>query len=129
MHNRKAFKSMQGITGHLKSEAHKRPYLRLQCPHCMRNFNSTAALTQHSESQGRRCEIRNTTEFKEFFGQLTAGIADVVGHHEDQTNKYVVTDEAVYKYGDSAMKIIEDQYKREVEEKSGGYFDSTKCVW
>lgn len=125
---------MQGITGHLASDVHRRPLARFQCPHCLRNFASTAALTAHSESQGRRCEIRNTAEFRPFLDQLTAGIADVEGIHDDQTNRYIVTDEAVYQYGDDELRgrmkrVLEQQEMKQIEEKGGNYWDGKHIAW
>ncbi|KAL2111254.1 hypothetical protein VUR80DRAFT_10321 [Thermomyces stellatus] len=124
----KAFRSMQGITSHLESDVHRRPFTRLQCPHCLRYFKSTTALTQHSESQGRKCEIRNTNEFKHFVDQLTAGIADVEGMYEDQTNRYVVTEGAVGDFGEEGMErraamFLEQHQRKQIEEKGGNFYD------
>lgn len=123
---------MQGITGHLASDVHRRPLAKYQCPHCLRNFASTAALTQHSESQGRRCEIRNTSEFRPFFDQLTAGIADVEGIHDDQTNRYIITKEAVEKYGDDELRgrmAVEQHENKQIEDKGGHYYDGKDIDW
>ena len=122
---------MQGITGHLASDVHRRPMRNYQCPHCLRYFKSTAALTQHSESQGRKCEIRNTAEFRPFLDQLTAGIADLVGVHEDQTNRYVVTKTAIEKYGDEdrVQRAMNEQFRRGIEEKDGNYYHGKNIEW
>ncbi|SPN98968.1 uncharacterized protein DNG_02007 [Cephalotrichum gorgonifer] len=130
----KLFKTLQGITGHLASDVHRRPEMRLQCPHCLRKFKTTTALTQHAESQGRRCDIRNTTEFRPFIDQLTSGIADVEGVFEDQTNRYVVTEEALYRYGDEeirgrAIKALEEHQRREIGEKEGEYWVGKEIAW
>lgn len=133
--NRKLFKSPQAITGHLSSDTHKRPHMNLQCPHCLKYFKSTAALTQHAESQGRKCAIRDTTEYRPFVDQLTGGIADLEGVHEDMTNRYVVTRWAVDEYGDEegyerAVGALERQRRREIGEKEGvGYWTGKTIEW
>jgi hypothetical protein len=62
----------------------------------------------HCESESRRCWIRNTDSYRPFLDQLTGGIADLAGQYGDKTNKYVVTREAIKKYGnkDSGEDII-----------------------
>lgn len=132
--NRKLFKSPQGITGHLGSDVHKRPHMNLQCPHCLKYFKSTAALTQHTESQGRRCVIRDTTEYRPFVDQLTGGIADLEGVHDDMTNRYIVTKWAIDLYGDPdnqerAMRALEQQKMREIGEKEGDYWAGKTIGW
>lgn len=134
-YNRKLFKSAQAISGHLGSDAHKRPLMNLQCPHCLKYFKSTAALTQHAESQGRRCVIRDTSEYRPFVDQLTGGIADLQGVYDDMTNRYVVTDVAIRRYGDEdsqerAMWALEQQRMREIGEKEGsGHWAGKAIEW
>lgn len=125
---------MQGITGHLASDVHRRPLTRLQCPHCLRYFSSITALTQHSESEGRKCEIRNTNEFRHFLDNLTAGLADVEGKHEDDTNKYIVPESAQEKYGANelerrARNALEKQELKQMEEKGGSFYDGKIIHW
>lgn len=125
---------MQGITGHLASDVHRRPLTKLQCPHCLRYFSSITALTQHSESEGRKCEIRNTNEFRHFLDHLTAGLADVEGKHEDDTNKYIVSASAQDKYGGDEMerrmrKALEQQESKQKEDKAGNFYDDKTIHW
>ncbi|KAL1882991.1 hypothetical protein VTK73DRAFT_513 [Phialemonium thermophilum] len=85
----KCLPTAAGFINHLESPAHSSK--RYHCPSCYRWFNSVAALTQHCESQGVRCNIRASDNFRPFLDQLTAGIADVRGvHDKDGTNRYVV---------------------------------------
>ena len=98
-------------------------------------LQSTAALTQHAESQGRRCVIRDTSEYRPFVDQLTDGIADLEGVHDDMTNRYAVTDVAIRRYGDEdsqerAMWALEQQKRREIGEKEeAGYWTGKTIEW
>ncbi len=72
---------------HLGSPAHD--HIKYHCPHCLRAFDSATGLAQHAESQSVRCRIRETDQYGQFVDQLTAGMADVQGRHDDNTIRYV----------------------------------------
>jgi ribose 5-phosphate isomerase RpiB len=63
---------------------------RLKCPKCLRFYASATALTQHVESQGVRCTIRETDEYGAQLDDITASTAVIAGLHEDETLKYAV---------------------------------------
>lgn len=62
---------------------------RLQCPGCLRIYNSATALVQHAESQAVKCNIRDSAKYRQAVDQITGGLIDAVGRHEDDTIKYV----------------------------------------
>ena len=71
----KKFKTAQGLTGHLKSPAHRGE--PITCPACRGKFNSKTAMVQHMESSITKCGIRESDRFRELLAQLTGGILDV----------------------------------------------------
>lgn len=75
---------------HLKSAAHINEKLR--CPNCLNYFGSSAALTQHCESQGVRCRIREAGNYESTVDEITIGMGRVAGLHKDNTVKYAVND-------------------------------------
>jgi len=87
-------RSPTGLLLHLKSPLHSKE--QMLCPSCLNYFPGVTALTQHVESQGSRCRVRDSDQYRTFVDQLTAGLSDVDGRHTDQTVRYVVpeTDEA-----------------------------------
>ncbi|KAF4974257.1 hypothetical protein FZEAL_8819 [Fusarium zealandicum] len=83
----KTFKKALGLLAHLKSPAHSATKYR--CPYCLRTFVSLSAITQHAESNGVRCRIRETDTYDVYLDQLTAGMVDVsLDRHEDGTVKF-----------------------------------------
>ena len=66
----------------------------------------------HCESESRRCRLRNTESYRAFLNQLTGGIADLGGTFTDKTNRYVVTRDAIEKYG--SKKPREDVIHRDL---------------
>ena len=96
----------------------------MQCPHCQKWFDSTAALTQHAESEGVRCNIRETESYRVFLDQLTAGMVDTKEKHEDGTLKYEVSKEAWAIGGMSREEAI----KKETELQKA-YWEKHKPKW
>ncbi|KAK7432383.1 hypothetical protein QQZ08_000945 [Neonectria magnoliae] len=89
----KTFKKAGGLIGHLRSPVHSDTVYR--CPYCHRTFSSLAAVTQHAESSGVRCRIRDTEKYDAYLDQLTAGIVDVSRErNDDGTLKYNTTETA-----------------------------------
>lgn len=86
---RKSYPLGNSLRNHLKSPAHS--HVRYQCPSCLQFFGSATALTAHSESQSRRCHIRDTDDYNQYLDQLTGGIAEARGRHDaDHTVRYGV---------------------------------------
>ncbi|KAH8805691.1 hypothetical protein F5884DRAFT_755254 [Xylogone sp. PMI_703] len=77
---------------HLKSAAHLNEKLR--CPNCLDYFASSTALTQHCESQGVRCRIREAGNYNSTVDEITIGMGKVAGLHVDNTIKYAINDAA-----------------------------------
>jgi len=88
--HRKSQKTPQSLLAHLRSPAHRNEALR--CRGCLRYFNSITALTQHSESQGTRCKIRETDQYGEAIDNFTAGFVGLDGELPDNTVKYKALD-------------------------------------
>ncbi|KAH7151992.1 putative C2H2 finger domain protein [Dactylonectria estremocensis] len=87
----KTFKKAGGLIGHLRSPAHSSTKYR--CPYCLNTFSSLSAVTQHAESNGVRCHIRDSDNYNSYLDQLTSGIVDVSPtRNEDGTVKYETTD-------------------------------------
>lgn len=76
------------FTQHLKSPAHRNE--KLQCNRCLRYFATATALTQHSESQGVRCTVRNDANYGGIVDVITGGTATTAGRHDDHTIKYAL---------------------------------------
>ncbi|KAJ3509328.1 hypothetical protein NM208_g15683 [Fusarium decemcellulare] len=86
----KTFKASNGLVAHLKSTAHSGTKYR--CPYCLRTFNSLVAITQHAESNGSRCKIRETDAYTPYLDQLTAGMVDIaIDNNDDGTVKYQIS--------------------------------------
>jgi hypothetical protein len=68
-----------------------------------------AAITAHAESQSARCDLRSTDGHRELIDQMTAGIIDTAGKHEDGTVKYAVPDSARQYFGTSQGKWAAEQ--------------------
>lgn len=62
----------------------------MQCVNCLRFFRGATALTQHVESQGVRCRVREKDNYDAYVDEVTASTAAVDGMHADNTVKYVV---------------------------------------
>ncbi|ATZ52830.1 hypothetical protein BCIN_08g04580 [Botrytis cinerea B05.10] len=100
---KKSYDAETAFIQHLLSAIHTSDN-RLICPNCYRGFGTYTALTQHCESQGVRCKIREAVNYGKVVNDITASVADVVGKHEDETVKYTVKEEG---FGDLAKKYRE----------------------
>jgi hypothetical protein len=76
---------------HLKSPTHRSE--KLQCNKCLRYFSTATALTQHSESQGVRCKVREADNYAGIVDSITGGTATTSGLHVDNTIKYCLRPE------------------------------------
>ncbi|KAL2760447.1 hypothetical protein ACRALDRAFT_2024427 [Sodiomyces alcalophilus JCM 7366] len=114
------FKTAQGLTGHLRQpNVHTTAGRRLQCPMCYKWFKDVAAMTAHAESQSKRCSIRFSEHYRPFIDQLTAGVVDAVGLHEDNTVKYEVSKDAtsvLYQVQDKTQKLMIDYQAKALED-------------
>lgn len=82
--------SQSAFLQHLKSPAHRNE--KLQCTKCLRYYATATALTQHMESQGVRCNVRETNTYNTVVDEVTGGVAALFGKHEDDTVKYKVNE-------------------------------------
>ncbi|KAM7212557.1 hypothetical protein V8F06_012054 [Rhypophila decipiens] len=115
----KSFGSGNALVTHI-SAAHRKNAIRVECPTCLRKFDSITALTQHAESQANKCNVRETDEYRQFMDQLSGGIVDTAEKHADGTNKYTVPEDAVRAFGpqqlwERAQKAKQDRLERELE--------------
>lgn len=59
---------------------------------CLKSFKTAYSLTMHVEAEGSKCQIRQSESFRPFTDQLTGGVVDVVGIHDDETRKYTISE-------------------------------------
>ncbi|PQE07296.1 hypothetical protein CJF32_00005189 [Rutstroemia sp. NJR-2017a WRK4] len=85
---KKSYDTEGGFISHLRSPAHSGQ--KLTCSNCYRIFHTWTALTQHCESQGTRCTIRDNDNYAAEISKITSGVGDVEGMHPDNTVKYRV---------------------------------------
>ncbi|KAI9649218.1 hypothetical protein NHQ30_001786 [Ciborinia camelliae] len=111
---KKSSDTESGFIQHLLSAAHAGNN-RLTCPNCYRSFGTYTALTQHCESQGVRCKIREADNYGRIVDDITASVADVGGRHEDETVKYTVNKEG---WGDIEARAFMERKHRETEKKN-----------
>ncbi|RGP76387.1 hypothetical protein FLONG3_5271 [Fusarium longipes] len=111
----KTFKSGQALLGHLRSEAHSETKYR--CPYCLNTFGSLASITQHAESNGTKCKIRETDNYGAYMDQLLSGMIDVKQNgYEDGTVRYEVSKNFATRQGpiqDEPKSSGREPYKHE----------------
>ncbi|WEW61220.1 C2H2-type zinc-finger-containing protein [Emydomyces testavorans] len=83
----KAFKTSEEISNHLNSGTHAGGVVH--CPVCLRPFKSTAALVAHVESATSRCTIGLSNNLGKIIDDISAGVIETSGCHEDGTVKYL----------------------------------------
>ncbi|KAH6845417.1 hypothetical protein B0I37DRAFT_380069 [Chaetomium sp. MPI-CAGE-AT-0009] len=108
----KSFPSVAGLRGHLLSATHVGLH-KVQCPRCFKWFNTMAAITAHAESQTARCDLRSTNGYRQLLDQVTAGMIDTAGKHDDGTVKYTVPDSARQYFGTSQGKWAAEVCKQQ----------------
>ncbi|KAK3299246.1 uncharacterized protein B0H64DRAFT_317249 [Chaetomium fimeti] len=108
----KSFPSVAGLRGHLLSGPHTGLH-KVQCPRCFKWFNTMAAITAHAESQSVRCDLHRTDGYRQLLDQMTAGMIDTAGKHEDGTLKYTVPDAARQYFGTSQGKWAAEVRKQQ----------------
>ncbi|CZR67654.1 uncharacterized protein PAC_17553 [Phialocephala subalpina] len=86
----KGIGNLPAFLQHLKSPAHRNE--NLQCTKCLRYYATATALTQHMESQGVRCKVRNDGNYAGVVDEVTGGVALAKGRLLDKTVKYVVNE-------------------------------------
>ncbi|KAK2602579.1 hypothetical protein N8I77_009097 [Diaporthe amygdali] len=98
---KKTFNKKDALIQHLKSATHSSNKLR--CPSCLDRFDTVYALTAHVESQSRKCAMRHALSeydmYRIFLDQLTWGMAEVGGVHNDFTQKFEFQEEFKQLYG------------------------------
>ncbi|KAM3066667.1 hypothetical protein ACMFMG_002379 [Clarireedia jacksonii] len=85
---KKSYDTEGGFISHLRSATHSSK--KLTCSNCYRIFHTWTALTQHCESQGVRCKIRDNDNYAAEVAKITSGIGDIDGVHADNTVRYRV---------------------------------------
>ena len=107
----KTIQSSSAFIQHLKSPAHRNE--KLQCINCLRYFATATALTQHCESQGSRCKVRQTSEYDGVVDSITGGTAITAGRHIDDTIRYAVNPSiTVTGVVDSHRALMEEKNRR-----------------
>ncbi|KAL2075084.1 hypothetical protein VTL71DRAFT_26 [Oculimacula yallundae] len=86
-------KTQQAFVNHLNSPTHSDE--KFQCLRCYRYYSSATALAQHAESQGVRCNIRETDDFGLVVRGITADTATTNGRLQDNTVRYEINPDAV----------------------------------
>ncbi|KAF7899889.1 hypothetical protein EAF00_004225 [Botryotinia globosa] len=110
---KKSYDTERAFIQHLLSTTHTSDN-RLICPSCYRGFGTYTALTQHCESQGVRCKIREAVNYGRVVNDITASVADVVGKHEDETVKYTVKEEGFGELAKNYKEAGEKNAKKKV---------------
>ncbi|KAK4191583.1 hypothetical protein QBC35DRAFT_375268 [Podospora australis] len=110
----KGFPTGNGLRAHLLSAAHEVGAVKVQCPMCLKWFDSKTSLIQHTTSESVRCNMRHTEGHRHFLNQATAGMIDSVEYNEDGTPKYVITQEARDVFG--AGKVAKEPETEETFE-------------
>jgi hypothetical protein len=119
----KTVQSSSAFVQHLKSPAHRNE--KLQCINCLRYFATATALTQHCESQGVRCKVRQTSEYDGVVDGITGGTAVTAGRHIDDTIKYAVNPTF------TVASVVEAHRARmeEKNKKAKGFWDNNTPRW
>ncbi|PVH74631.1 hypothetical protein DL98DRAFT_658690 [Cadophora sp. DSE1049] len=120
-----SYKSQNAFIAHLKSPAHSDE--KYQCLKCLRIYDSLTALTQHSESQGVRCNVRETDDFESVVRAITADTTTTNGRMADDTIRYEINPGAEL----SKAKMTENYRaaEREKNEARKHYWDNRKVAW
>jgi len=125
---RRSLETIPAFIQHLRSAAHRDE--KLKCRNCLRYFATATALTQHSESQGFRCRVRDTDQYPAAVDEFTAGTAFTAGRHTDNTVRYMVN-AALYP-GASGVELVIAANKNAnaaKEEEFNSYWDHHKPKW
>ena len=123
----KTHQSKSAFIQHLKSPAHRNE--KLQCINCLRYFATATALTQHCESQGVRCKVRQTSEYDGVVDGITGGTAITAGRHVDDTIRYALNPEILPSL--SATGVIEAHKARlaDKEKKKNEFWNDKTARW
>lgn len=84
----KVRKNVQAFIAHLKSPIHM-DLQEVACPHCLRPFLSSTAVTQHFESQAIRCNARKLGHADILVQDLTQILSLSGQQFADDTNQYI----------------------------------------
>ncbi|KAL3445644.1 hypothetical protein BJX65DRAFT_144627 [Aspergillus insuetus] len=82
----KRLKTKKGFEQHLLAK--NKSIRRVQCPGCLRNFKSTAALIAHCESSTTRCDVNEGNMYAQIIDEVSGGMIQMAGLNEDGTLKY-----------------------------------------
>ncbi|RDL32024.1 uncharacterized protein BP5553_09426 [Venustampulla echinocandica] len=123
----KSFVKKGQFTQHVST--HANPKENLQCRHCLRWFASATALTQHSESQAVRCNIRERNDFNARVDEFTAGTAAPVGRHEDNTIRYAVNNLRPDASGAANIVAAHKAALQASDEDTAEYWEKQRPEW
>ncbi|KAH8745641.1 hypothetical protein F5882DRAFT_108298 [Hyaloscypha sp. PMI_1271] len=112
---------------HLKSPAHRNE--KLQCINCLRYFATATALTQHCESQGVRCKVRQTSEYDGVIDGITGGTAITAGRHVDDTIKYAINPEILPTLTTASVVEAHRARLEEKNKKRQHFWDDRTAKW
>ncbi|CAL3969040.1 unnamed protein product [Diplocarpon coronariae] len=118
--NRNAF------IAHLKSPAHRQE--QLQCRRCLRYYATATALTQHYESQGVRCTVRETDSFDSVVLGVTANTALTAGRNADDTIKYAINPDVALPAGVGIIAAHRSQ-QQAADLEFNKYWDTRTPKW
>jgi hypothetical protein len=96
---------------------------------CLRYFSTATALTQHIESQGVRCKVRNTEGFNGVVDGVTGGTAVTTGRHIDDTIKYTVNPCLRNLFGAQGAIEAHKAAATEKDEKFNKYWETQTPTW
>jgi hypothetical protein len=112
----KTFKKAVGLKAHLK-DRNTHSNAKLICPSCLNSFGTASALTAHSEAEASKCKVQRATDYRPYTDQLTGGMVDLEGKHDDDTNRYKVSQNFVEKFSGKNANPVEQVRKRLAEEE------------
>lgn len=96
---------------------------------CLRYFSTATALTQHIESQGVRCKVRNTEGFDGVVDGVTGGTAVTAGRHKDDTIKYAVNPLLQAALGAQGVIQAHKAAINEKDKKFNNFWDTATPKW
>jgi hypothetical protein len=86
----KIFDTENKFKGHQGSDIHRG--LDYRCPKCLKIFKSATAITQHMDSPGSRCYVRESNAYGQILGMVSGGLMQIEGLNEDGTPIYTTVE-------------------------------------
>ena len=103
----------------------------MQCPRCLRFFDDMTALLNHAESQGRKCGLRFSDNYRQFLSNVTGGLLDLAPQsHQDGTVKYVVPGVAQEAFAQKpGLGVRNKENIKEEIQRQKTFWDDKKPDW